>query len=81
MTLPVVSILFEVLAFSAAAATVGTTGGCNDFYGYHVADKSDDENGISYCRYFYMEVYSKRKCLYYKNLIGKLVKTINDKKF
>lgn len=52
--------------------------GCNDFCEYHVADKSDDDNGISYCRYFDMEVYSKHKCPYYKDLIGELAQIISS---
>lgn len=53
------------------------TGGCNDFCDYHVADKSDEENGISYCRYFDMKVYAKHNCPYYKDMIGDLAKTLN----
>ena len=56
---------------------VQAEGGCADFCEYHVADQSDGENGISYCRYFDMKVYAKHNCPYYKDMIGDLAKTLN----
>ena len=53
--------------------------GCEDFCEYHDTDNSDEEeNGISYCRYFDMEVYTKHKCPYYKSVIGNLAKSLNN---
>ena len=53
-------------------------GGCADFCEYHVADQSDEENGVSYCRYFDMNVHTKHNCPYYKDMIGDLAKTLNS---
>lgn len=57
---------------------VQAEGGCADFCEYHVADQSDEENGISYCTYFDMKVYTKHNCPYYKDMIGDLAKTLNS---
>ena len=47
---------------------VKSEGGCADFCEYHVADQSEEENGISYCRYFDTKAYTKHNCNYYKNI-------------
>ena len=52
--------------------------GCENFCEYYVADKSNEDNGISYCSYFDMEVYTKHKCPYYKDALGDLVKSISN---
>ena len=57
---------------------VQAKGGCADFCEYHVADQSDEENGISYCRYFDMNVHTKYNCPYYKDMIGDLANTLNS---
>lgn len=67
----------EPEALPPATPRIQPTGGCNDFCDYHVADNSDEENGITFCRYFDMEVYTKHNCPYYKDMIGDLAKTLN----
>lgn len=57
---------------------VQAKGSCADFCEYYVADQSDEENGISYCRYFDMKVYTKHNCPYYKDMIGDMAKVLND---
>lgn len=53
-------------------------GGCNDFCGYYMENESNQGNGRTYCRYFDMEVFTKHKCPYYKDLIGEIANIMND---
>lgn len=53
-------------------------GGCNDFCGYYMENESNKGNGRTYCRYFDMEVFTKHKCPYYKDIIGEIANIMND---
>lgn len=53
-------------------------GGCADSCEYYVATKSDEEKGISYCRYLNLNVHTKQKCPYYKDMMEDLAKCIID---
>lgn len=54
------------------------SGGCADFCSYYVADKSDDENGRSFCQYLNMEVFTKHKCPFYHDTIGDLASFLKN---